>query len=96
MAQNLDLRYLFDPSTLGAGAKIRLEFRRKTFTPHCTFRYIRCVKPNGDKASNSWDEAAILHQVKYLGLMENLRVARAGQAHNNLFLVWRVSYIHKL
>ena len=30
----------FGPSTLGAGAKTRLESRIKKFTPHCIFRYI--------------------------------------------------------
>ena len=29
----------FGPSTLGAGAKTRLESRIKTFTPHCVCRY---------------------------------------------------------
>ena len=39
MAQNLDLRCVFGPSTLGAGAKTRLESRIKKFTPHCVCRY---------------------------------------------------------
>ena len=40
MAQNLDLRCVLisDPSTLGAGAKTRLESRIKKFTPHCVCR----------------------------------------------------------
>ena len=29
----------FGPSTLGAGAKTRLEFRIKKFMPHCVCRY---------------------------------------------------------
>ena len=38
--QNLDLRCVLisDPSTLGAGAKTRLESRIKKFTPHCIYR----------------------------------------------------------
>lgn len=40
--------------------------------------YIRCIKPNDKKAPGEWDEAMVIHQAKYLGLMENLRVARAG------------------
>jgi len=47
--------------------------------------YIRCVKPNGDKRANHWDEDAVKHQVKYLGLMENLRVARAGYCYRRPF-----------
>ena len=39
MAQNLDLRcVLVSLSTLGAGAKTRLESRIKKFTPHCVCR----------------------------------------------------------
>lgn len=43
--------------------------------------YIRCVKPNDIQGPNSFDKELIRHQVKYLGLMENLRVRRAGFAY---------------
>lgn len=43
--------------------------------------YIRCIKPNDSQSSNVFDDRLILHQVKYLGLMENLRVRRAGFAY---------------
>lgn len=47
--------------------------------------YIRCVKPNSEKKANCWNEAEVVHQVKYLGLMENLRVARAGYCYRRPF-----------
>ena len=40
--------------------------------------YVRCIKPNDFKRDGIFDENIISHQVKYLGLMENLRVRRAG------------------
>lgn len=40
--------------------------------------YVRCIKPNGEKAADSFDDALSAHQVRYLGLMENLRIRRAG------------------
>lgn len=40
--------------------------------------YIRCIKPNDFKQPHQFDETIVRHQVKYLGLMENLRVRRAG------------------
>uniref|UniRef100_A0A4W5NRP7 Myosin Ic, paralog a n=1 Tax=Hucho hucho TaxID=62062 RepID=A0A4W5NRP7_9TELE len=43
--------------------------------------YVRCIKPNDAKQSGRFDEALVRHQVKYLGLMENLRVRRAGFAY---------------
>jgi myosin-1 len=47
--------------------------------------YVRCIKPNGEKKANCWDPAVVEHQVKYLGLMENLRVARAGYCYRRPF-----------
>lgn len=43
--------------------------------------YIRCIKPNEIQGPNSFDKELVRHQVKYLGLMENLRVRRAGFAY---------------
>ncbi|KAK0178646.1 hypothetical protein PV327_007520 [Microctonus hyperodae] len=43
--------------------------------------YIRCIKPNDFKISGQFNDKIVLHQVKYLGLMENLRVRRAGFAY---------------
>jgi len=43
--------------------------------------YVRCVKPNDNKQPGVLNEEIVRHQVKYLGLMENLRVRRAGFAY---------------
>ncbi|CAH1098535.1 unnamed protein product [Psylliodes chrysocephalus] len=43
--------------------------------------YIRCIKPNDSKRSDVFDFELVSHQVTYLGLMENLRVRRAGFAY---------------
>ncbi|XP_073665619.1 unconventional myosin-Ig isoform X3 [Tursiops truncatus] len=42
--------------------------------------YIRCIKPNEDKVAAKLDEGHCRHQVAYLGLLENVRVRRAGFA----------------
>ncbi|KAM5273251.1 unconventional myosin-Ig [Ctenodactylus gundi] len=42
--------------------------------------YVRCIKPNEDKAAGRLDEEHCRHQVAYLGLLENVRVRRAGFA----------------
>uniref|UniRef100_A0A8C7UHK4 Myosin Ic, paralog a n=1 Tax=Oncorhynchus mykiss TaxID=8022 RepID=A0A8C7UHK4_ONCMY len=47
--------------------------------------YVRCIKPNDAKQSGRFDEALVRHQVKYLGLMENLRVRRAGFAYRRRY-----------
>ncbi|CAL8120285.1 unnamed protein product [Orchesella dallaii] len=47
--------------------------------------YIRCIKPNDFKKSGVFDLEIVGHQVKYLGLMENLRVRRAGFAYRRKY-----------
>uniref|UniRef100_A0A8C3VEE4 Myosin IB n=1 Tax=Catharus ustulatus TaxID=91951 RepID=A0A8C3VEE4_CATUS len=42
--------------------------------------YIRCIKPNDKKAAHVFNEALVCHQIRYLGLLENVRVRRAGYA----------------
>ncbi|PVU88880.1 hypothetical protein BB559_005331 [Furculomyces boomerangus] len=47
--------------------------------------YVRTIKPNENKSSTEYDERRVLHQVKYLGLCENIRVRRAGFAYRQTF-----------
>ncbi|XP_065839410.1 unconventional myosin-Ia-like isoform X2 [Oscarella lobularis] len=47
--------------------------------------YIRCIKPNERKQALVFDESLILHQVRYLGLMENVKVRRAGFAYRHQY-----------
>ena len=47
--------------------------------------YIRTIKPNQTKSPNDYDDSQVLHQVKYLGLQENVRIRRAGFAYRQVF-----------
>ncbi|XP_069790723.1 unconventional myosin-Ib isoform X1 [Narcine bancroftii] len=47
--------------------------------------YIRCIKPNDQKAPHIFTEGLVRHQISYLGLMENVRVRRAGYAFKQLY-----------
>ncbi|XP_045911039.1 unconventional myosin-Ib isoform X2 [Micropterus dolomieu] len=47
--------------------------------------YIRCIKPNDKKASHIFTESLVRHQARYLGLMENVRVRRAGYAFRQTY-----------
>ncbi|XP_045119957.1 unconventional myosin ID-like isoform X2 [Portunus trituberculatus] len=47
--------------------------------------YIRCIKPNEQKSPVIFDEERVTHQVNYLGLVENLRVRRAGFAYRQSY-----------
>uniref|UniRef100_A0A6Q2Z485 Myosin motor domain-containing protein n=1 Tax=Esox lucius TaxID=8010 RepID=A0A6Q2Z485_ESOLU len=54
--------------------------------------YVRCIKPNDAKQPGRFDEALVRHQVKYLGLMENLRVRRAGFAYRRHYQAFLQRY----
>uniref|UniRef100_A0A8C8S3V4 Myosin IH n=1 Tax=Pelusios castaneus TaxID=367368 RepID=A0A8C8S3V4_9SAUR len=54
--------------------------------------YIRCIKPNEGKEPGKFDDVLIRHQVKYLGLMEHLRVRRAGFAYRRKYEVFLQRY----
>uniref|UniRef100_A0A8C5MDR4 Unconventional myosin-Ia n=1 Tax=Leptobrachium leishanense TaxID=445787 RepID=A0A8C5MDR4_9ANUR len=43
--------------------------------------YIRCLKPNGTKKAALFEDQLVKTQIRYLGLLENVRVRRAGFAY---------------
>ena len=47
----------------------------------CAPHYIRCIKSNDSKTALSVETSRVKHQVQYLGLVENIRVRRAGFAY---------------
>jgi len=44
----------------------------------CFPHYVRCIKPNDDKKPFFLNEERVRHQVRYLNLVETVRVRRAG------------------
>ncbi|KAI8882505.1 hypothetical protein K501DRAFT_251255 [Backusella circina FSU 941] len=51
----------------------------------CHPSYIRTIKPNDHRSSTEYDNKRVHHQIKYLGLCENIRVRRAGFAYRTVF-----------
>lgn len=47
--------------------------------------YIRTIKPNENKSPKEYNNDNVMHQVKYLGLQENVRIRRAGFAYRQDF-----------
>uniref|UniRef100_A0A8B9KUC4 Myosin ID n=1 Tax=Astyanax mexicanus TaxID=7994 RepID=A0A8B9KUC4_ASTMX len=47
--------------------------------------YVRCIKPNDVKSPLLFEYERCKHQVEYLGLLENLRVRRAGFANRQTY-----------
>lgn len=51
----------------------------------CHPHYIRCIRPNPNKAPKQFDDNLVRNQIQYLGLLENVRVRRAGYAYRQLY-----------
>ncbi|KAK6644338.1 hypothetical protein RUM43_000605 [Polyplax serrata] len=65
------------PATVGTQFKISLSALLQTLTskqPH----YIRCIKPNELKQPRIFENALVQHQIRYLCLLETVRVRRQG------------------
>ncbi|XP_050300495.1 unconventional myosin ID isoform X2 [Anthonomus grandis grandis] len=72
------------PPTAGTLFKTSMQELIKTLIskePH----YVRCIKPNEVKSASSFDHQRVRHQVSYLGLLENVRVRRAGFAYRQRY-----------
>lgn len=67
--------------TLFKNSMIELVKNLSNKEPH----YIRCIKPNDEKSPVMFDAERVSHQVCYLGLIENVRVRRAGFAFRQTY-----------
>ena len=89
MSENKYLNGLFASlvkSKTTAGNKIKTSANDLTKTlSQCMPHYIRCLKPNDDKQANYFDHKRVMHQVQYLGLLDNIKVRRAGFAYRTTF-----------
>lgn len=47
--------------------------------------YIRTIKPNENKSPSEYNQPNVMHQIKYLGLQENVRIRRAGFAYRQTY-----------
>ncbi|KAF0697355.1 Aste57867_11956 [Aphanomyces stellatus] len=65
-----------------AGSKIRTQCAALvTALMDCQPHYVRCIKSNDLKQPHTIDDKRVLHQIQYLGLLENVKVRRAGYAY---------------
>ncbi|CAK9808983.1 Unconventional myosin ID [Anthophora plagiata] len=82
-AQNI-LKTTKRPLTAGALFRSSMIALVKNLTSKEPF-YVRCIKPNEVKSPVVFDEERVNHQVRYLGLIENVLVRRAGFAYRQRY-----------
>ncbi|CAF3749845.1 unnamed protein product [Rotaria sp. Silwood1] len=51
----------------------------------CQPHYVRCIKPNENQAPSEWNSSSVIEQVKYLGLVANIEVRKAGFVYRREF-----------
>ena len=69
-----------------AGDKIKISANELVNTlMQASPSYIRTIKPNETKSPSEYSTDHVLHQIKYLGLQENVRIRRAGFAYRQEF-----------
>jgi len=71
------------PTTAGFKLRTSAQFLVERLS-RCHPHYIRCIKSNDKKIPMNFDTARVQHQVKYLGLLENVKVKRSGYAYRNI------------
>ena len=55
--------------------------------------YVRCIKPNMEKSPCIFDENLVLDQLKYLGMLEIIRIKKQGFPVHYLFRDFKVKYL---
>lgn len=72
------------PPTLGNQFKKHLNDLVATLKS-CKPHYVRCIKPNDSKSSEFIDDSRMIHQIQYLGIVENIKVRRAGFCYRETY-----------
>eukprot|EP01094_Clydonella_sp_ATCC50884_P004683 TRINITY_DN13717_c0_g1_i1.p1 TRINITY_DN13717_c0_g1~~TRINITY_DN13717_c0_g1_i1.p1 ORF type:complete len:1028 (+),score=338.91 TRINITY_DN13717_c0_g1_i1:131-3085(+) len=72
------------PPTAGAQFKGQVLSLVETLMS-CQPHYIRCIRPNTTKSANKMEHELTSNQVRYLGLVENVRVRRAGYVYRQTY-----------
>jgi myosin-1 len=84
LMQNASTDEVKRPESAGSKFKVSLNELIATLSK-CRPSYVRCIKPNESKAALKSDPERFRHQISYLGLLENLRIRRAGFCNKQVY-----------
>ncbi|XP_071481715.1 myosin-VIIa-like [Diadema antillarum] len=70
--------------TLGAQFKKSLDLLMTTLNA-CQPFFVRCIKPNEQKKPNMFERDLVVRQLRYSGMMETIRIRRAGYPIRHTF-----------
>ncbi|XP_008484332.1 unconventional myosin-Ia-like, partial [Diaphorina citri] len=65
------------PTTTGTQFKISVDSLMKNLSSK-QLHYVRCIRPNQGHHPKLFETGLVQHQVKYLGLLETVRIRRSG------------------
>jgi hypothetical protein len=71
----------FGRATVGGQFRRQLKSLREKID-HMSPHYVRCLKPNDDLVPNHFDRAVVAEQLRCGGILEAVRVARAGYSNH--------------
>ena len=60
---------------------------------HANPFFIRCIKSNADKAPCQFDNAIVLRQLRYTGMLATVKIRQSGYNYRLSFEVSRESYV---
>mmetsp|Transcript_53069 Transcript_53069/g.121111 ORF Transcript_53069/g.121111 Transcript_53069/m.121111 type:complete len:701 (+) Transcript_53069:1755-3857(+) len=73
--------------TVTVGSQFRGQLDELVSDLHQTYpRYVRCIKPNGKKAVHEFDSQEVLRQLRCAGMLEAIRIRRAGYGARRSFV----------
>ncbi|RKP03142.1 hypothetical protein CXG81DRAFT_24249 [Caulochytrium protostelioides] len=75
-------------STLFKNQLVSLVTTLAATTPH----YVRCIKPNPSKVAFGFDDDMVLSQLRYSGMLDTIRIRKAGYPNRMTFDVFSKQY----